>query len=246
LDECIYGTDGSFRLGVLCDGVAVGGKGDMTGKPALLKNAFVSKVVSFDPSASVDDLLANPQNPKIHPDFQQQSLAGAIDAVGFADVLKVNLRTSELWGADRNVQTMLDGHARVKILMRSHVEKAPVLYLDLTPDEEKLFLLSYDPLASMAVNDRQMVDELLHQVNSDDERVQQMLAEIAEREGISANFLPNKTPDFSSRAYTDDDIRDNPEMEAKRKNLMEVICPGCSSVFYVDPTANEKYNPKKS
>ena len=167
-------------------------------KPALLKNPFVSKVVGFEPAASVDDLLANPANPRLHPDFQQQSLAGAIDTIGFADVLKINLRTSELWPpGDRNVQTMLDGHARVKILMRSGVKTVPVIYIDLTPDEENLFLLSYDPLASMAANDRAMLDELLHQVNSDDERVQQMLAEIGEQV-----ILPDPPEGFNE--YGDD------------------------------------------
>jgi len=143
------------------------------GKPAVLNNPFVNRVIGSG-EESPEQLLANPANFRIHPDFQQQSLAGSIDSIGYIDPVLVNKRTG----------MVIDGHLRVALALRSNVKMIPVTYVDLSEDEEKLALLSLDPIAAMAASDRSKLDELLHQVNSDDERVQQMLAEIAEREGL--------------------------------------------------------------
>jgi DNA modification methylase len=59
-----------------------------------------------------------------------------------------------------------------------------VEYVDLTEEEEALALAMLDPIAAMAATDKQKLDELLRQVQSDDERVQAMLAEMAAREGL--------------------------------------------------------------
>ena len=174
--------------------------------PATLQNPLKIKVVRFGWSTP-EDLLANPDNPKIHPDAQQQALAGMIDEIGFADALKVNLRTSEEWPInERNVETLIDGHSRDTILLRSNVkEQIPVMYLDLTPDEERKFLLTFDPIASMAAADRDKLDELLKQVQSDDARVMAVLEEIASREGMyltdDVDFSEFSTADGSEFRY---------------------------------------------
>jgi len=144
------------------------------GKPAILNNPFVNRVIGSG-EESPEQLLANPANFRIHPDFQQQSLAGSIDSIGYIDPVLVNKRTG----------MVIDGHLRVALALRSNVKLIPVTYVDLSEDEEKLALLSLDPIAAMANADRAKLDELLHQVNSDDERVQQMLAEIASKEMLT-------------------------------------------------------------
>jgi hypothetical protein len=155
-----------------------------TSKPALLKNPFVNRVVGSG-EESPEQLLANPANFRIHPDFQQQSLAGSIDSIGYIDPVLVNKRTG----------MVIDGHLRVTLALRSGVKMIPVTYVDLSEDEEKLALLSLDPIAALAATDRDKLDDLLRQVNSDDERVQQMLAEIAEREHLQYGESPPEAPE---------------------------------------------------
>lgn len=145
----------------------------MAKKIAQLTKPLVNRIVGHGEEA-VDQMLANPLNFRLHPDNQQQALAGAIDDIGFIRSVTVNKRTGRV----------VDGHLRVTLAARSNVETLPVEYVDLDEAEEAQALLSLDPIAAMAASDKAKLDELMRSVQSDDERVQQMLAELAEREGL--------------------------------------------------------------
>ena len=121
------------------------------------------------------DFLANPHNWRIHPKNQQDGLAGVLDTVGWVQEVIVNQRTGFL----------VDGHLRVTLALRKGEDTAvPVKYVDLSEEEEALILAALDPIAAMAATDRAKLDEVMRMANSDDERVQAMMAEIAEREGV--------------------------------------------------------------
>lgn len=148
-------------------------------KLAQLKKPFNNRIIGHG-EERVDQLLANPLNFRLHPDNQQQALAGAIDDIGFIRSVTVNQRTGRV----------VDGHLRVTLAARSGVETLPVEYVDLDEAEEAQALLSLDPIAAMAGTDRDKLDELLANVQSEDERVQAMIAEIAEKE-LSSMKLDN-------------------------------------------------------
>jgi hypothetical protein len=120
-----------------------------------------------------DQLLANPFNARIHPQFQQQALEGVLDSVGWVQRVIVN----------RTTQHVIDGHLRIALAI-THGEKVPVDYVDLTVDEEKLILASFDYITQLAVYDKDQLDTLLKSVNSDNEAVQQLLASLATKTGI--------------------------------------------------------------
>lgn len=145
----------------------------MSKRIARLKKPLVNRIVGHGEEA-VDQLLANPLNYRLHPDNQQHALAGSIDDIGFIRSVTVNRRTGRV----------VDGHLRVTLAARSGVATLPVEYVDLSEAEEAQALLSLDPIAAMAASDKQKLDELMRAVQSDDERVQTMLAEMAEREGL--------------------------------------------------------------
>jgi hypothetical protein len=116
------------------------------------------------------DFLANPHNWRIHPKNQQDGLAGVLDTVGWVQEVIVNQRTGFL----------VDGHLRVTLALRKGEDTAvPVKYVDLSEEEEALILAALDPIAAMAATDRAKLDEVMRMANSDDERVQQMMEEIA-------------------------------------------------------------------
>ena len=148
-------------------------EGDLGKKIAKLNKPLVNRIIGHG-EEQVDQLLANPLNFRLHPDNQQQALAGAIDDIGFIRSVTVNQRTGRV----------VDGHLRVTLAARSGVESLPVEYVDLSEAEEAQALLSLDPIAAMAASDRAKLDELMRAVQSDDERVQAMMGEFAEREGI--------------------------------------------------------------
>jgi hypothetical protein len=163
-------------------------------KIAKLNKPLINRIVGHGEEA-VDQLLANPLNYRLHPDNQQQALAGAIDDIGFIRSVTVNQRTGRV----------VDGHLRVTLAARSGVETLPVEYVDLDEAEEAQALLSLDPIAAMAASDKAKLDELMRAVQSDDERVQAMISELAEHEGmfdlLSLDELADKYGETDERDF---------------------------------------------
>jgi hypothetical protein len=170
-------------------------------KPAKLTKPLHNRIVGSGVE-QLDQLLAHPGNFRIHPDNQQQALAGVIDDIGYIRSILVNKTTGHV----------VDGHLRVALAMRSGVKELPVEYVELSEEEEDKALLSLDPIAAMAATDKVKLDALLHQVQSDDERVQKMMSELAESSGILPVNLDEAT-----------------EQRRGEKDLCK--CPKCGFVF---------------
>jgi hypothetical protein len=116
-----------------------------------------------------DQLLANPRNWRIHPQHQQDALAGVLDEVGWVQQVIVNQRTGHL----------VDGHLRVSLAERRGESSVPVVYVDLSETEEAEILATLDPLAGLAVADNEKLSELLEDVSTADAAVMEMLGELA-------------------------------------------------------------------
>lgn len=142
-------------------------------KKNLADTSWKNRIVGYS-EEQPDQLLASPMNWRIHPKNQQEALSGVLGQVGVVQNIICNRATGHV----------IDGHLRVALAMRSGQPTIPVTWVDLTPEEEALILTTLDPLAAMAATDKAKLDELMHAVQSDDERVQQMLADMAEREGL--------------------------------------------------------------
>ena len=107
-------------------------------------------------------LLGNEKNWRVHPIGQQTALGDVLTAVGFVQTVVVNKRTDKAWGKDRNVETLVDGHLRVQLaLSRGEGTEVPVTYVDLTPAEENLVLVTLDPIAALAGKDAEKLTALL-------------------------------------------------------------------------------------
>lgn len=108
---------------------------------------------------SPTDLIAaaNPNNPRLHPDRQEQALGDVLDKVGFIDRVIVNKRTGRL----------IDGHLRVKMALAKGETSVPVEYVDLSAEEEKLVLATFDPIAGLAEFDPEILKGLAESVKLD-------------------------------------------------------------------------------
>lgn len=119
---------------------------------------------------SPDDLLAHPNNWRIHPKEQQDALGTVLDSVGLVQSVVVNQRSG----------FVVDGHLRIALALRSGQKSIPVTYVDLSDDEERLILASLDPIGAMAVPDKEKLSELLDSIDREDATIEALAQAIAE------------------------------------------------------------------
>jgi len=153
----------------------------------------------------LDNILFNPRNWRIHPLSQQDALKGVLEEVGWVQQVIVNKRTGNL----------IDGHLRCQLAAREGNTTIPVVYVDLEETEEDLILSTLDPIGAMAATDKQKLDELFRDIQSDNENIQKLITEIGAKEGI----IP---PDFEPVG-----IDEQGRLDEKAK----VTCPECGHEF---------------
>jgi len=127
-------------------------------------SAFRSRIVGEGEEAP-DQLLANPLNWRVHPKEQQDALEGLLKQVGWVQRVIVNKRTGHV----------VDGHARVALALRRNEPTLPVLYVDLSEDEERLVLAAIDPIGGMAGRDDDMLAQVLDGLTAEDAGLQALL-----------------------------------------------------------------------
>lgn len=116
-----------------------------------------NRIVGFE-VVSPQRLQANPLNWRTHPKFQREALVSVLERVGWVGAVMVNVRTGRI----------VDGHLRVEEALKSG-EQVPVLYVDLSEEEERLVLATFDPISALADVDEGAVDRLLADVQVSDE-----------------------------------------------------------------------------
>jgi ParB-like chromosome segregation protein Spo0J len=94
----------------------------------------------------LDSILFNPRNWRIHPLSQQDALKGVLEEVGWVQQVIVNKRTGNL----------IDGHLRCQLAAREGAQTIPVVYVDVSEDEEALVLAIEADMADL----RERVQEL--------------------------------------------------------------------------------------
>lgn len=119
------------------------------------------------------DLIPNPRNWRTHGKAQAEALQGLLAEVGFAGAVLARETPEGLM--------LIDGHLRSET---AGVGIIPVLVLDVTESEADKILATYDPIGAMADSDAQKLDSLLRDVQTGNQALATMLAELAEAAGI--------------------------------------------------------------
>jgi len=127
-----------------------------------------------------DQLLANPANPRRHPNAQREALRASLRSLGWIAPVVQNTRTGHL----------IDGHARVEEALSAGAQVVPVIDVDLSPAQEALALATFDPITAMAALDREALDSLLREVDTGEAALQALLADVAAQAGIAPDFAP--------------------------------------------------------
>jgi DNA modification methylase len=132
-----------------------------------------------------DQLLANAANWRIHPKAQEDAIAGALDQVGWVQQVLVNRRTG----------FVVDGHARVALALSRGEPTVPVLYVDLSADEEAIVLATLDPIGAMAGRDDEKLRALLADVAVDDAGLLALLGDLGGSEPKAGLTDPDEVPE---------------------------------------------------
>jgi hypothetical protein len=103
-----------------------------------------------DPS----QLLAHPENWRIHPHDQEAALVDALDDLGWIDEVIVNEVTGHV----------INGHLRVAAAISLGELAVPVRYVHLSEEQERKALATFDAITSMAGRDTAKLDQLIADV----------------------------------------------------------------------------------
>lgn len=118
---------------------------------------------------SVEDILFNPQNWRMHPKHQQDTLDEVLTEVGWVQSVIINQQTGHL----------IDGHLRVQLAAQAGETTIPAVIVDLTPEEEKIILASFDPIGQMAITDEEKLNELIQEIGSENENLKNLLEHLS-------------------------------------------------------------------
>lgn len=130
-------------------------------------NPFRNRIVGSG-TEDPQDLLANPYNWRIHTQAQRAVLAGTLDEIGWIQQIIVNRTTGHI----------VDGHLRASLAIERGEPAIPVIYVDLTEQEEKLVLAVLDPIAGLAGTDQDKLDDLIADLDAEDENLRAFLDEL--------------------------------------------------------------------
>ena len=111
---------------------------------------WANRIVSHGEEAP-DKLIAHGSNWRTHTATQRSALTSVLSEVGLVQSVVVNTTTGRL----------IDGHLRVELARAQGQPTIPVVYVELSEDEERLILASLDPIAAMAGADREKLQGLL-------------------------------------------------------------------------------------
>ena len=108
---------------------------------------------------------------------------------------------------NRTTGRLVDGHLRVELAVAQGQPSVPVVYVELSEEEERLVLASLDPIAAMATADRHKLQELLASLETQDEAVRGLLESIARQEhvelpGVAGLVDPDVVPELPEEPVT--------------------------------------------
>lgn len=133
-------------------------------------SAFRNRIVGYE-LVDVGAITRNPLNWRAHPDAQRSAMSDLLGQLGYVDVCLVNKRTGRL----------IDGEMRLDIAEAKGETQVPVLWVDLSDDEERLALATINPMSELAATDPDKLGELLAGVEHKGGPLDELLRELEQQ-----------------------------------------------------------------
>lgn len=130
--------------------------------------AWKNRIVGED-MVNPANLSKNPQNWRLHPALQAKALGESLETLGWIQRPIVNKTTGHL----------LDGHLRVDTAIERREKQIPVLYVELSEEEERLALATLDPISALAAPDCDRLVALLGKLDAPGPGLEQLLEDLA-------------------------------------------------------------------
>ena len=147
-------------------------------KPKGWKNRIIENGV-----LPADQYNPHELNARRHPDEQRAALVGSLNAVGWVAPVIISAKSGKI----------LDGHARVEeALARDPSTPVPYAKVNVTEQEERTILATFDPITAMATYEKQTLDALLREVETGEAALQSLLADLAKQQGLYEEVIPTQ------------------------------------------------------
>lgn len=137
--------------------------------------------------ASVEQVVANPHNWKIHTADQFDVLDAGLSEVGIVQNIIINTTTGN----------MIDGHGRILHALKRGEKYFPATYVELPHDEELKVLAILDPIATLARSDDDKARELASIVETESDAIRAMLARMSAEEDSAGGKDKEQTTEFN-------------------------------------------------
>ncbi len=163
--------------------------------------SYKNKIVGhedIDPSK----ILANPLNPREHPEVQISMMDGILKDIGWLTEIIVN----------KNNMHIVDGLMRHALSIYKGEATVPVTWVDLTDEEERKALLTFNPVALLARQNKEKTAELIATTQALSTDMQRLIDDIAKRNNINielaneVNHNNNETEKIEEESKVDRSI----------------------------------------
>lgn len=155
-----------------------------------MKTSWNNRIVGHG-EEEIDNILFNPSNWRVHPQYQQRALEGVLNEVGLVQTVIINKTTGNL----------VDGHLRCQLAERNGEKTIPVTYVELSEEEESLILATFDPIGASAATDKEQLKNLIDSLSSQNAEIKSFLDNLSYEEGLTEYLEKGKTPAKSSREH---------------------------------------------
>lgn len=140
----------------------------------------ITRVADVDPKTLRD----HGYNWRLHPKDQREALEAVLDRVGWVQRVVVN----------ENTMRIVDGHLRVSVARARGEATIPVSFVNLTEDEERLALATFDTVGTFDVADPKVLKELLVEVGDVNESLTKLIHSVSVEAGLLEAQPPAPDP----------------------------------------------------
>ena len=200
------------------------------GESKLITMNIKNRIVEYG-ERPASSFLANPQNPRKHPEGQRRAVRGSLETVGWCGVVLESKKSGFL----------LDGHERIFTALDSGDETpVPFISVDVTPEEEKIILATLDRTGEMAIYDPISLAELINDINIDNlnPMMQEVLSDMCDEFKLDLDLSSLDPPeDVEPQIDKADELRQKWQVETGqmwRLGEHRLICGDCTDKAVVD------------
>jgi hypothetical protein len=169
------------------------------------------------------------------------------------DAVRVRVRRRHRRRVRPGRRARVDGHARIEEAISRGEPRVPVLWVDLSAEEEALVLATLEPMAAMAAQDDVRLRSLLAEVAVDDEGLAALLADLAgeiERPGLVDPDDVPEPPDAATTKRGDiwalGDHRLMCGAAGSRDDLDRLLGGATVALLATDPPYNVRVEPRSN